>query len=383
MSNGSSSAQPMPAPTGIQLKEVHSSSDLDCFLKFPWRIYRRDPNWVPLLLSEQRKSLSADGLFQEHGRFQLWLVEQDGEVAGRIGAFIDDLLPEENVGNVGFFESIEDEVVARSLFDASEKWLASKGVETVRGPLSPTLHEIVGVLIEREPGMPTVMMAYNPPYYARLFEACGWEKGRDFVAYWIDPLNCDLSFGLRRIEELEKKGYRFRSVSKKNFEQDARRYIEHHNECYLASNHYAFAPFSERGGQHAARGFKDVMDPDLTVVVEKGSSFIGAVFALPDANPALRKLNGRMGPFRLLRFMLSLHRVDTVRVMDAVVSPRARGEKMAIAMVARVLERVRQKGFEKVEASWVVEGNEPSHRTALHFGGRVARRYRVFEKAIR
>lgn len=382
MSDGSS-AQHTAAPEGIQLREVHSSSDLDRFLKFPWRIYRRDPNWVPLLLSEQRKSLSADGLFQEHGRFQLWLAEQDGEIVGRIGAFIDDLLPEENVGNVGFFEAIEDESVARGLFDVSEMWLASKGVKTARGPLSPTLHEIVGVLIEGELGMPTIMMAYNPPYYARLFEACGWEKGRDFVAYWIDPLTCDLSFGLRRIEELEKKGYGFRSVSEKNFAQDARRYIEHHNECYLTSNHYAFAPFSEREGQHAAKGFKDVMDSDLTVVVEKDSSFIGAVFALPDANPALRKLNGRMGPIRLLRFALALRRVDTVRVMDAVVSPRVRGEKMAIAMVARVLQRARQKGFRKAEASWVVEGNEPSHRTALHFGGSVARRYRVFEKAIR
>jgi predicted acetyltransferase len=382
MSNGSS-AQHTGAPTGIQVREVHNSSDLDRFLTFPWKIYRKDPNWVPLLLSEQRKSLSADGLFQEHGRFQLWLAEQDGEIVGRIGAFIDDLLPEENVGNVGFFEAIENEEVARGLFDVSEQWLAGKGVKTARGPLSPTLHEIVGVLIEGEPGMPTIMMAYNPAYYARLFEACGWEKGRDFVAYWIDPLTCDLSFGLRRIEELEKKGYEFRSISKKNFEQDARRYIEHHNECYLASNHYAFAPFSKREGQHAAKGFKDVMDPDLTVVVEKDSSFMGAVFALPDANRALRKLNGRMGPIRLLRFMLALRRADTVRAMDAVVSPRARGEKVAIAMVARVLERVRQKGFRKVEASWVVEGNEPSHRTVLHFGGRVARRYRVFEKAIR
>ena len=125
------------------------------------------------------------------------------------------------------------------------------------------------------------------------------------------------------------------------------------------------------------------MDYDLTVVAEKDSSFAGAVFALPDANLALRKLNGRVGPVRLLRFMLALRRLDTVRVMDAVVSPRARGEKMAIAMIARVIERARQKGFQNVEASWVVEGNEPSHRTALHFGGRVARRYRVYEKAIK
>jgi hypothetical protein len=102
MSNGSSATH-TAAPACIQLKEVHNSSDLDRFLKFPWRIYKRDPNWVPLLLSEQRKSLSADGLFQEHGRFQLWLAEQDGEIVGRIGAFIDDLLPEENVGNIGFF----------------------------------------------------------------------------------------------------------------------------------------------------------------------------------------------------------------------------------------------------------------------------------------
>ena len=377
-----SSGQDMAAKANVELAVIRTSADLKRFLKFPWKIYRRDPNWVPPLLSDQKKSLSANGLFQEHGRFQLWLAERNGEIVGRIGAFIDDLLPEKDVGNVGFFEVIEDESVARALFDAAEKWLASKGVKRARGPISPTLHEIVGVLIEGEPGMPTLMMAYNPPYYAPFFDACGWEKGRDFVAYSIDPQTCDLRFGLRRIEELEKEGYQFRPVSAKNFKEDARRYIELHNQCYLDSKHYAFAPYSEREGQHAATGLKAIMDPDLTVVVEKDSTFVCAVFAAPDANPALRKLNGRMGPIRLLRLMLALRRLDAVRVMDAAVSPLARGEKMAIAMVARVLERVRQKGFRRVEASWVVEGNEPSHGVARHFGGSVTRRYRVYEKAI-
>ena len=366
----------------IQLTKVCNSADLNRFLKFPWKIYQRDPNWVPPLLSEQRESLGADGLFQEHGKFQLWLAERNGEIVGRIGAFIDDLLPEDGVGNVGFFEAIEDESVACVLFNGAEQWLAGNGVKRVRGPFSPTLNEITGVLIEGDPGMPTLMMAYNPPFYGRLFDACGWEKGRDFIAYWIDPQTCDLGFGLKRVEELEKEGYQFRPCLKKKLKEEARRYIEIHNECYLASKHYAFAPYSEREGQHAAKGFKDIMDFDLMVMVEKNSSVVGAVLALPDANPALRKLDGRMGPIRLLKFMLTMRRLDTVRAMDVVVSPRARGKKMAIAMVARVIECARQKGFRRVEYSWVVEGNEPSHRVARHFGGHVARRYRVYEKAI-
>ena len=145
----------------IQLVEICSSPDLDRFLRFPWKIYRSDPNWVPLLLSEQRDSLGSDSLFHEHGRFQLWLAERDGEVVGRIGAFIDDLLPEDGVGNVGFFEAIDDDSVARALFDEAEKWLADNGVKRIRGPISATLHEIVGAYIEGEAALVFSILVIN------------------------------------------------------------------------------------------------------------------------------------------------------------------------------------------------------------------------------
>ena len=68
----------MTTQTDIQIKEIRTSADLNRFLKFPWKIYRKDSNWVPLLLSEQRESLGPDSLFREHGKFLLLVAERDG-----------------------------------------------------------------------------------------------------------------------------------------------------------------------------------------------------------------------------------------------------------------------------------------------------------------
>ena len=39
---------------GIEISEVTSRTERDAFIEFPWRIYARDPAWVPPLLIERK-----------------------------------------------------------------------------------------------------------------------------------------------------------------------------------------------------------------------------------------------------------------------------------------------------------------------------------------
>ena len=38
----------------IQVRPVRSRAERDTFLRFPWRIYKNDPLWVPPLLPERK-----------------------------------------------------------------------------------------------------------------------------------------------------------------------------------------------------------------------------------------------------------------------------------------------------------------------------------------
>ena len=59
-------------------------------------------------------------------------------------------------------------------------------MNTVRGPMNPSTNHECGLLVEGFDDPPSVMMTYNPPYYAKLIENWGFAKAKDLFAYDID-----------------------------------------------------------------------------------------------------------------------------------------------------------------------------------------------------
>ena len=104
----------------VEVSRVESASDRNAFIKFPWRIYRDDPAWVPPLIIERKEFLNRDKHpFYRHGDAALFLARKDGEIVGRIMASDDpnyNALHQTNVGCFGMFESVNDPEVAAALF---------------------------------------------------------------------------------------------------------------------------------------------------------------------------------------------------------------------------------------------------------------------------
>ncbi len=42
----------------IKVTPVENKKQLDEFIKFPWRVYKGNPYWVPPLISERKKFLN-------------------------------------------------------------------------------------------------------------------------------------------------------------------------------------------------------------------------------------------------------------------------------------------------------------------------------------
>ena len=69
------------------IRRVETAKDLTRFVDLPYRLYRRDLNWVPPLRAEVKKLLDrAKNPFFEHAEVDSFLAERDGEVVGRIAA---------------------------------------------------------------------------------------------------------------------------------------------------------------------------------------------------------------------------------------------------------------------------------------------------------
>ena len=111
----------------------------------------------------------------------------DGRVVGRIAAIKNDAhnqLHQDHVGFYGFFESIDDRRPGIALFDAAARWLRERGLDTMRGPMNPSINDECGLLVDGFDTPPVVLMPHNPSYYVPLHERYGFQKAKDLIAFW-------------------------------------------------------------------------------------------------------------------------------------------------------------------------------------------------------
>ncbi len=78
------------------------------FIKLPWKIYKKDPYWVPHLFMDRKKILDKEkNPFFKHAEAEYFLARRNGEVVGRIAAIKNDLHNKHHNDKVGFFGFFE------------------------------------------------------------------------------------------------------------------------------------------------------------------------------------------------------------------------------------------------------------------------------------
>ncbi len=66
----------------ITIKTVETKNDLMSFIKFQWKIYDGDTNWVPPLIMDRKKILSKEkNPFFKHSEAEYFLAEKNGEIS--------------------------------------------------------------------------------------------------------------------------------------------------------------------------------------------------------------------------------------------------------------------------------------------------------------
>jgi hypothetical protein len=192
-------------PVSIRPIELGNRTQLKTFIKFPWRIYRDIPHWVPPLILDQLQFFTpSKNPYFSHSRAQLFMAFRGDEPVGRISAHENSQhtrVHQDGAGFFGFFECIDDQAVADTLFDVASTWLRERGLKTMRGPVSFSVNHEVGLLLDAFDEPPLIRMTYNPPYYAGLMEGCGLRKIQDLYAYVMFESE-DFPERLRRISDL-------------------------------------------------------------------------------------------------------------------------------------------------------------------------------------
>lgn len=368
----------------IEIRPVRSKKDLKQFITLPWKIYRGDPYWVAPLLADQRKILDkARGTFFTFGQAELFLAFADKRPVGRISAHVDfqyEKYRDERSGRFGFFECVDDQVIAEALCSHAEDWLRAKGKKRIEGPYNFTLYDASGMLYSGYDSMPVVLLAYNPPYYNNLLVNAGYEKAIDWYAFMVRD-SVELRPSFRRIRErILKQGVRIERLNMKRLDEAVDYIGPIFNEAWM--DNWGHVPLTDRQIKDLKQELKYVVEPHLTYLAFLNGECIGFSLSAKDANPALKKANGRLFPFGLLKITIGMKKIHRLRTIAMGVLKEHRHKGLDILFYLNTIEEGIKMGYTESECSMIVETNQRMIGALEHLQAERYKTYRFYQKEL-
>ncbi|MGV6995075.1 hypothetical protein ACUZ9P_04180 [Desulfovibrio sp. QI0430] len=367
---------------------ARSKQEFDQFMDLPWSLYERGSLWTPGLKSQDRELLTpGEHPFWESARRELFLVLRDGRAIGRIAAIVDEkynAYANEKCGAFGFFECANDPEAAHAMLDAAYGWLAAQGMRFMRGPLNPSANYTCGLLVHGFDLAPTIMMPWNPPYYAELLETWHLRKEQDLFAYQIERSRLTPPEWLSEEVTRLKAEARFtcRTSSKATLAEDIRAMLELYKVSW--AKNWGFSPLSDGEAEQHVKELKSVLDPEFFVLFFHNNEPAAGMVALPDMAPLLRRLNGKLGISALWHWWQSRAEIrGGYRIILFGIREEFRLMGLPLLLLDFMLEKARQHPhFQWVEGSWVLEDNAPVNDLLEDFSGELTKRYRLYRREI-
>jgi hypothetical protein len=325
--------------------------------------------------------------FFKHGDAQLFLAERDGRVVGRISAQYDQAFNDfhdNRWGMFGFVELEDDPEILPALLEAAEAWLRAHGRDHMIGPMDFTINDESGVQIEGFEREPMIKQPWHPPYYRQRFEEAGLEKAMDLLMWELEISDRSrmLPVIFKLAEQVEPRhGIRVRKMSRRSLRRDLDRFADVYNSAW--SENWGFSPYSKADLDAYAQEMQLVFDSHWFMVAETESGETAAVaITVPDINQVLKRMNGRLLPLGWWHFLRRNKIMDRVRVGFLGVKPEFQHTGVAAAMYVEHFDMAEATPQTWGEMGWILETNTNMNRAMEAMGGRVVRRFRVYERPL-
>ncbi|WP_326524732.1 N-acetyltransferase [Sphingomonas sp.] len=380
----------------LSIRAISSKADYKTFADLPFRLYADDPNWVPPLKGEALGLLlpEKNGWFS-HAKAQLFLAERDGKAVGRISAHIDTLaltMPVEQgfgpgTGQWGLFDAVDGEVAAK-LVATAEDWLRGQGMTRALGPISMSIWEEPGLLIEGYDHPPTIMMGHAKREYRGWIEGAGYEPVKRLMTYDLDITQDFPKIVQRIIQSGERNdSIRIREVDKSRFEEEAAIILDILNDAW--SDNWGFVPLTPPEIDDIGVKLKPIVFNDLIRIAELDGRPVAFMITLPDLNEALKPLKGNLLPFGWAKLLLWLRRpkVRTMRVPLMGVVKELQSSRLAGQLAFMMIEYIRRAALKRYgatrgEIGWVLDDNQGMRSIAETIDSQVNKIYQIYARAL-
>jgi len=376
----------------IELRELRAGDKkgLKDFLDVVDTIYAGDPSYVrPLDFEVSDRLDKKKNPFFEHAEGTAWIAYRDGRPVGRATAQIDHehlKRHHDDVGMFGFFDTIDDAEVARALLEEAARWTKARGMKRLRGPMSLSMNEETGCLVEGFHHPPMVMMPYHRPYQGGLIEQAGLARLKDFYAWRYDVGEVPVRAQKAHAEISAMPEVETRYADVKRFQQDVHVIMDVYNDAW--SENWGFVPMTEKELIKLANDLKLIFVPELSRMVFINGEPAAVALALPNMNEMIRDLNGKLlptGAAKLL-YRLRVQGAKSGRLIILGIRKKWRNVRRYAGLSAFLYVEMNRAGhllgMRDGELGWTLEDNGAINAGIKLMGGRVYKKYRVYEREL-
>ena len=372
----------------MQIRKLDTTrkQDVKQFIQFPFALYRGSPLWVPPFWPEMTAVMDrAKHPFYAHSTADFFVAEESGETLGRIAVMDNrnyNRYHDRAVSFFYYFDTIDDEAVARSLFEAASDWAHQAGLHMLVGPKGMLQGDGIGMLVEGFEHRPAMGIPYNFAYYPQLVTAFGFEKETDFLSGYLAGKH-ELP---ARYKEVAAKVSARRGLSIKSFTSDKelRQWIDRigqvYNDVFVAN--WEYAPITPAEMHVIAERLLAISDPRLIKLVMKGDEIVGFVFAFPDISAAIQKARGRIWPIGWFFLLREFKRTRWANFNGLGMLPAHQGSGGTAILFSELAKTVEMFNFEHADVVQVEERNAKSQAEMASIGVRWYKRHRVFRRTI-
>lgn len=301
----------------VVIKEVKTKKDLKKFVKFPLKLYRNNPAFVPVLISDEINEFTKETndafSYCESRQF---LAYRDGKIVGRVAGILNHQYNQKcNVNQMRFtrLDAIDDPEVFKALFDTIVEYAKEKGNNEVIGPIGFCDLDKQGLLIEGFDQISMYITPYNEAYYPKHYEEYGFQKAVDWVEYKITmPEEPDPK--LEKISNFVQKRYGYKVIELKDVKQVmglVKDGLHIMNEVY--SHLYGYVALTDLQIEQFSKTLEPLINIDFVcAVANRDDELIAYGFVAPSVGKAFQKGHGHLFPLTIFRLMKALKHNDTI-----------------------------------------------------------------------
>jgi len=350
------------------IKEVVTVAETKLFLDFARSFYQYDKNWICPLDNDINQIFDAEkNVFFKTGNACRWILFDDNnKPVGRIAAFFNTdnyQLAEKKIGGVGFFECIDNQEAANTLFNTALNWLKNHGVEGMDGPINfGEKDKFWGLMIS---GFKNVSYQenYNPIYYQKLYENYGFEKILEQTTSEVLVENFDYErFNKLASRVFQNPNYTFEHYSAKNRHKYVNDFITIYNQAW--AHRPDFVPMTAERIENTLISIKPILMEDAIWFAyangEPSAFFVNVI----DINQIFRHLNGKLNLLEKIKLFwhINFTKVDRLRGIVFGVIPKYQNTGLETGMIINLYNTMKKHHhIRALELAWIGDFNPKMH----------------------